>query len=210
MAVRRPSNPLALAVLVLLYERPMHPYEMASTLRERAKHESIKLNYGSLYTVVDGLVRGGLIAALETVREGRRPERTVYQVTEAGVVMLVDWLSDILRTPAKEFTQFEAGLSLIAALPPDDVVRLLKARIMALEIEIRQSEGLRGLGVELDLPRLFWIEDEYRIVLRKAERDWVQALIAEIESEALDGIEQWRSFHSERADTAPPHEASTK
>ena len=30
------SNPLALAVLVCLYERPMHPYEVAQTLRLRA------------------------------------------------------------------------------------------------------------------------------------------------------------------------------
>src|SRR5512142_2977137 len=116
MAVRRPSNPLALAVLVLLYERPMHPYEMASTLRERAKHESIKLNYGSLYTVVDALVRDALIEAIETVREGRRPERTIYDITEAGKVMMIDWFSDLIRLPAKEFTQFEAGLSLIGAL----------------------------------------------------------------------------------------------
>ncbi|HEV8064303.1 MAG TPA: PadR family transcriptional regulator, partial [Acidimicrobiales bacterium] len=69
------SNPLALAVLVSLYERPMHPYEVAQTLRDRAKHESVRLNYGSLYSVVDGLEKRGLIRVRETVREGRRPER---------------------------------------------------------------------------------------------------------------------------------------
>jgi DNA-binding PadR family transcriptional regulator len=198
MAVRRPSNPLALAVLVLLYERPMHPYEMATTLRERAKHESIKLNYGSLYTVVEALQRDGLIEAVETIRDGRRPERTVYDITEAGKVLLVDWLSDLIRTPTKEFTQFEAGLSLIAALPPDDAVRLLKARLVALEVDIRRSEGMRGLGEEMQLPRLFWIEDEYRIVLRRAERDWVKSLVDDIESGRLDGLQTWRGFHADR------------
>ena len=53
------ANPLALAVLASLYERPMHPYEMSQTLRSRAKHESIKLNYGSLYSVVEGLEARG-------------------------------------------------------------------------------------------------------------------------------------------------------
>ncbi len=50
MADRRTSisNPLALAVLACLHERPMHPYEMASTMRERGKEQSIKLNYGGL------------------------------------------------------------------------------------------------------------------------------------------------------------------
>ena len=80
----RPGNPLALAVLALLFERHMHPYEMAATLKQRHKHESIKLRYGSLYTVIDALLARGYIAAQETTRDGRRPERTVYALTEAG------------------------------------------------------------------------------------------------------------------------------
>ena len=65
-AKRKRSNPLALAVLVLLYERPMHPYEMAATLRERHKEDSIKLRYGSLYTVIALLVKVGFIVARHT------------------------------------------------------------------------------------------------------------------------------------------------
>ena len=63
MPRRKVSNPLALAVLACLAERPMHPYEMSTTMRERGKHESIKLNYGSLYSVVESLQKHGLIAA---------------------------------------------------------------------------------------------------------------------------------------------------
>src|SRR5713101_6908579 len=77
----RLANPLALAVLALLFERPMHPYEMAATMKERHKEESIKLRYGSLYTVIDMLLARGLIAAKETLRDGKRPERTVYALT---------------------------------------------------------------------------------------------------------------------------------
>ena len=35
----------------------MHPYEISQTLRTRAKHKSIRLNYGSLYGVVESLER---------------------------------------------------------------------------------------------------------------------------------------------------------
>ena len=125
MAKRRVSNPLALAVLGLLTERPMHPYEMSNTLRERAKEESIKLNYGSLYSVVESLQRHQLIEVQETIREGRRPERTIYAITDAGRTEFVDWLSDLLAIPVKEYTQFEAALSLMPGLPPDEVLRLL-------------------------------------------------------------------------------------
>jgi len=81
----RPTNPLALAVLALLFERPMHPYEMGATLKELHKEESIKLRYGSLYTVIDALIARRLIEAGETSRAGNRPERTVYTLTEAGL-----------------------------------------------------------------------------------------------------------------------------
>src|SRR5688572_13214455 len=110
--VRPVSNPLGLAVMALLQERPMHPYEMAATLRERVKEQSIKLNYGSLYTVVAALQRAGLIVARQTVREGARPERTVYALTEAGGRELRSWMRDLLSTPVKEYPHFEAALSL--------------------------------------------------------------------------------------------------
>ena len=119
MPPRRRSNPLSLAVLACLVERPMHPYEMGTTMRTRGQDQSIKLNYGSLYTVVEALARAGLIDAQETARAGKRPERTVYAITEAGRREFVDWLSELLRTPMKEWPQYEAGLliSMLNRLP---------------------------------------------------------------------------------------------
>src|SRR3989442_15341517 len=102
MAPNNRSNPLALAVLSCLYERPMHPYEVAQRLRHRAKHQSIKLNYGSLYNVVEGLEKRGFIRVTETVPEGRRPERTVYEITETGPRECTDWLSRRVTPPVKE------------------------------------------------------------------------------------------------------------
>src|SRR3954462_11562199 len=98
MSRRRVSNPLALAVLSCLNEKPMHPYEISTTLRSRGKEQSIKLNYGALYSVVENLTRHGLIEAQETVRDGRRPERTVYRITTAGRDEHDDWLAELLST----------------------------------------------------------------------------------------------------------------
>jgi DNA-binding PadR family transcriptional regulator len=61
---RKVSNPLALvALLACLTEHPMHPYQMAITMRERGKDQSVKLNYGALYTVVEALPQHGFIVA---------------------------------------------------------------------------------------------------------------------------------------------------
>ena len=201
MTRRRVSNPLALAVLACLNERPMHPYEVASTLRERSKDESIKLNYGSLYSVIEGLCRHQLIEAKETVRQGNRPERTVFRLTEAGLVELGDWLGELLAVPAKEYTQFEAGLSLMPNLPPQAVVALLNRRCQRLEAELARAKSVRARADTEKLPRLFLIEGEYRTMQHEAELAWVRRLAADIAGGAIEGIDQWQSwFEASSAD----------
>jgi DNA-binding PadR family transcriptional regulator len=197
---RKVSNPLALAVMALLYERPMHPYEMVSVMRERAKHEAIRLRYSSLYSVVEALQRELLISPLETVREGRRPERTIYGLTGEGRVEFLDWLRELLSVPAKEYTQFAAGLSFLAALPPGEAVELLVQRVRLLEEEITKMRSGMGAAAERQgVARLFLIENEHELVLREAELGWVRELVREIEAGTLGGLEEWECFHSQNA-----------
>jgi len=205
------SNPLALAVLALLFERPMHPYEMAATLKERHKEESIKLRYGSLYTVIDALLARGFIVAKEVSREGRRPERTVYALTGTGLDGLRDWMRDLLRHPAKEFTQFEAGLSLMPVLPPDEAVMLLRGRALHLSGKVWQMEGQLGELAGQDLgtmtgqdlpaplkgqkfPPLFVVESEFRLAMVKAELAFVNELVRRITEDGWGPVEMWRDI----------------
>src|ERR671928_374209 len=153
---RKVSNPLALAVMALLYERPMHPYEMVSLMRERGKHESVRLRYSSLYSVVSALEREGLIVPRETVREGRRPERTVYEITDTGREEFLTWLRELLREPVKEYTQFAAGLSFLPGLPPEEAIALLEERVERLGEETGEMRSRLDYAREhYKLPRLF-------------------------------------------------------
>jgi DNA-binding PadR family transcriptional regulator len=201
MPRRARSNPLALAVLVTLYERPMHPYEVAQTLRTRAKQESVRLNYGSLYGVVDSLEKKGLVVARETVREGKRPERTVYEITDAGAREMVDWLTDLLGTPEKEFPMFMAGLSFLPALTPEDALQALRARAEILTFKLAQMRGVLRIAGEAGLPRLFELEAEYEEQMTEAELHFVNGLVKDIESGDLEGLDMWSSFHD--PDRAP-------
>ena len=108
------SSPLMLMVLVLLAEAPMHPYEMQRLMQWRGKDQVVRVQRGSLYPAVERLARAGLIEPLETAREGRRPERTVYQLTEAGRDTAEAWLATMVRTVRNEFPEFPAALSFIA------------------------------------------------------------------------------------------------
>ncbi len=189
------SNPLALAVLVCLLEAPMHPYEMAQTLRSRAKEESVRLNFGSLYGVVEGLEKRGMVQVRETVRAGRRPERTIYQITDAGAREATDWLADLLSIPDKEFPSFMAALSFLPALPPDEAAAALRRRLNSLEVKRVKMQSLGQAADRIGLPRLFGIESEYETALLEAEIGFVDRLLAEIDAGTFDGLDMWEAFH---------------
>jgi DNA-binding PadR family transcriptional regulator len=173
----------------------MHPYEVAVTLRERRKDDSIRLNYGSLYAIVESMRKRKLIEEQETERDGNRPERTIYRLTSAGRFELMDWLSELICQPVKEYTQFEAGLCLLTVLPPGDAIDLLKERCHTLELEIEQAQARASYCQKTKLPRLFYIEAEFKTKLREAELVWVSSLLADIESGRLEGLSEWRNFH---------------
>ncbi|MGI8860840.1 MAG: helix-turn-helix transcriptional regulator [Rubrobacteraceae bacterium] len=197
---RKVSNPLALAVMALLFERPMYPYEMVTLMRERGKHETVRLRYSSLYSVVVAMEREGLIVPRETVREGRRPERTVYGITDAGREEFRTWLRELLREPVKEYTQFAAGLSFLPGLPPEEAVALLEERVRHLEEETGEMRSsLEATMEQWKLPRLFVIESEHELMLREAELGWVRKLVEEIEAGELGNLTEWRAIHSEQS-----------
>jgi DNA-binding PadR family transcriptional regulator len=191
---RKVNNLLALSLLNLLMQRPMYPYEMASTLRRRGKDESIKINWGSLYTIVQNLEKYGFIEAVEVAREGRQPERTTYQITETGRAELMDWVRELLGVPEREYTRFEAALGEGAILPPDDLAGLLRQRLDTLDAANAQQQAELET-TETQIPRLFMIESEYHLAMRRAEADWVRALLAEFADGTFPGLDQWRQFH---------------
>jgi DNA-binding PadR family transcriptional regulator len=198
---RKLTNPLALAVLVLLFEKPMHPYEMATTLKQRGKEQSIKLRYGSLYTVIRQLERESFIESAGTERAGGRPERTTYRLTDAGEAEMNSWLRSLVSEPVKEYPQFEVALTLLPALPPRDAQTLLTERLGHLDGKERQIQSEIEGAAAMNLPALFLIESEYALALLRAERAYVKTLIHGIETAQLGGIKQWRQWHADRKAT---------
>jgi DNA-binding PadR family transcriptional regulator len=192
---RKVSNLLALSLLDMLTQRPMYPYEMASMLRERGKDNAIKINWGSFYTVVQNLEKYGFIEAIEVAREGRQPERTTYQITDAGRDEVKDWLRELLSVPEREHTSFEAALGEAAAVPPNELIDLLQQRLAALE---KANERLQAelAALAAQLPRLFLIESEYYLAQRRAEEEWVRGLLTEFTDGTFPGLEDWRHFHA--------------
>jgi DNA-binding PadR family transcriptional regulator len=191
---RKVGNVLALAVLSALAQRPMHPYEIATALRAWGKDQDMEIKWGSLYTVVRNLDRHGMIAAVESVREGRRPERTVYRITDSGRAELVDWTRELVSTPVPERPRFRAGLSVLAVLHPDEATALLRRRLDLLADTIAAARDALAQHSQ-HIPRLFLVESEYDLALQEAEAAWIRGLLAELTAGTYPGLDVWRAFH---------------
>lgn len=195
---RTVSKPLALAVLAYLMERPMHPYELGKLLKERDTQKSIEYKHASLYMVVEQLSRDGYIEARETVREGQRPERTVYRLTDVGHAALHDRMRELVSVPTKEYLQFEAALALIVVLPPEEVAELLGQRQHALA---EQAEQLRSIVRDArDVDQLFFMEHDYRLGLIEAEQRFVQRFRGLILEGGTTLGRFWRQLHAGESD----------
>jgi DNA-binding PadR family transcriptional regulator len=165
----------------------MHPYRMQTLIKERGKDEIANVaQRNSVYQTIAALRRAGLIVARGPSREERRPERTVYEVTDEGRRTLQSWMRTVLSTPAREFPDFPAALSLVAGVKPDEVRALLEARVQALELRLAELE--RPVP---NLPRLFLLENEYMAAILRAEIKWLRAVIADLRSGQLTWSDAW-------------------
>lgn len=183
---KRPTNPLALVVLGLLLERPLHPHAMATTIRERGLDQAVKVTTGSLYDVVRGLERTGWIEARETERVGGRPARTVYAHTEQGRVAFVEWLDDLIRVPVKEFPQFATAVAYLGALGPEGARDALTERAGRLADEAGRARAVWTQVVGSGrAPRLFLIEAEYALHMLDAEQAWVRDILTDLDAGTL-------------------------
>ena len=202
-SAQRPRSPLALVLLALLDEQPLHPYRMLQLIKQRGKDRLVNIAQRfSIYQTIDRLLRDGLITVQATGRAERRPERTVYAITPAGRATLHQWLETILASPPREFPDFRAALSFATLLQPSDVLRLLEARLQALEQRLGELDA--DAASVPGLPRVFLIEDEYQRAVTQAELDWVRALVDDLRAGRLSWSDQWLREQAALAETYNP------
>src|SRR5215207_1052992 len=200
-------SPLALVVLALLYEAPMHPYRMQQLIKERGKDEVVNVRQrASVYQTIDRLHRLGLITPKEKVREERWQERTVYELTDEGRRTFREWMNDALSTRAREFPAFPVAVSLLGLLTPEEALRQLETRVAALEDEVAQIDSQYGRAAVEGLPRLFLLETEYQRATLKTELEWVRAVLDDLRTGRLTWKEEWLRQFSEQPMAAPDGE----
>jgi DNA-binding PadR family transcriptional regulator len=183
-AKHRPST-LALAVLGLLGAGPLHPYGMQRLIKLWGKDQVVNVGQRSnLYKTINRLRQDGLITVLQTERDQQFPERTVYELTDAGREAVLEWLTDMVSTPRNEFPELPAALSFIMLLGPEQTRAVLERRAALL------GETVAGLDRDLagysgTIPRVTLLETEYARAVADAELTWINAVIDDLRTGSL-------------------------
>ncbi len=207
----QPKDMVALTTLGLLSEQPCHPYEIQRMLKDRHKSYAVGKTR-TLYRAIEELEAAGYIEPLETSREGRRPERTVYRITGEGREELENWLADVLAMPADETPAFSVAVGLLGYITQERAETALATRIVTLRAKLTSLDATLKLAQgELGLPRLVLLELEHAMALAAAETEWVRSLIADMHSGVLIWNEELIRAHfaaMHAADEARRHHAA--
>nr|CEL17386.1 Transcriptional regulator, PadR family [Kibdelosporangium sp. MJ126-NF4]CTQ91386.1 Transcriptional regulator, PadR family [Kibdelosporangium sp. MJ126-NF4] len=171
---------------MLLGESPMHPYGVRQRIREWGKDQVINVSQrNAIYQIIERLDRDGLIAVKNTDRADNRPERTVYETTDAGAATARKWMLETLSTPVNEYPAFPAALALLNALPPEDTREALESRVKALEDNLARLDAETQAAIADDVERLHLIEVEYQRAVQRAELTWVRAFFEDLHTGAI-------------------------
>jgi DNA-binding PadR family transcriptional regulator len=180
-------SPLALAILGLLENGPLHPYGIQRLIKQWGKDQVVNVGQRtSLYRMIVRLEEAGLIAVGATERDERYPERTTYHLTDAGRAVCREWLADILTTPRNEFPEFPAALSFVMLLTPDAAAEVLRERCERLKKRISAFDAELAVEDEgVPVPRWALLETEYLKAVTEAEVRWIETVVDEIRSGSL-------------------------
>ncbi|MGH3587665.1 MAG: PadR family transcriptional regulator [Pseudonocardia sp.] len=188
MGTSAQRSALGLIILVGLVEEPMHPYRIQALIKARGKDRVVNVRgRASIYQAIDRLQRLGLVRVRESGRVDRRPERTVYEITDEGRRTATRWLKEMLAEAGHEFPEFLVGVASLALLSPAEAQAQLEKRAAALQAALDELED----AVSVEVPRMFLLEEELRGVAVRAELDWVRSVIDDLRTGRLTWNDEW-------------------
>lgn len=175
-------TPLGVSALALLRERPMHPYEMFQRLTARPDHRIVKVRPGSLYHVVARLAKEQLIRPTSTGRDGNRPERTIFEITDDGIAALTERVRDLVATPVNEFPRFVAGLAELHHLDRPTALAAIRSRVAALEADVAELTAAADSDIR---PWRGTPAQDYLLTTTRSKLDWLRGFAADLAAQDL-------------------------
>lgn len=179
-------TPLGVMLVALLREGDMHPYEMLRLLRARRDDRLVRIQQGTLYHTVSRLEREGFVAEIGVDREGNRPERTTYTLTDLGVQAVLAWVRrELPRVDHPD--EFRVALAEAHNLPADEVLALLRQRRERLAADLASVRAALTGASHRHVAEQFLIESGRDAALLTADLTWLDGIIERL----ADGSLPW-------------------
>ena len=179
-------SPLAMALLGILHLEPMHPYAIQRRIKEWGKDKVVNVTQrAGLYKTIGRLQEAGLVTVRETGRDQQYPERTVYEITDAGRATCATWLAEMIGEPRNEYPEFPAALSFLMLLGPEGARTELERRAKSVRAKLAEMDTDAKQAAAMQLPRVVMLEDEYQRAVTEAELRWLDAVIADLAAGTL-------------------------
>jgi DNA-binding PadR family transcriptional regulator len=181
-----------LVILGFLRRAPLYGYQIKRMI-EQVMGDWTSIAFGSIYFALKKLAEEGYVEKVGTEKEGSRPSRTIYQITDDGRDEFMRLLREVWGDVEQQYFTFDIGLTFIDALELDEVKSYLRRRVEWLEqtleyLDRHQAETLADEHV----PRLLGsaVFDHHRLHYR-AELEWTEALLESAEDGELEGELGW-------------------
>lgn len=175
-------TPLQFAALAMYEEGPRHPYEIYQEMLRRSEDRLVKVRPGTLYHAINRLAEAGLVVEYATGRDGNRPERTTYAITEPGREAALAALKEMLRRRAEEYPEFPLAVAELSMLTPAEAAEHLAVRAGALRADLAALSAVEPALRAKALPEVLWIEHSWLVTTLGADLEWTERLVARLRS----------------------------
>jgi DNA-binding PadR family transcriptional regulator len=170
-----------LVILGLLRERPLYGYEIKQIIEEHMG-DWTNIAFGSIYFALGKLAEEGFIEKIATEQEGKRPSRSVYQVTASGQEEFLRLLREALREVERHYYTVDIGLAFMEALPLGETQGYLRGRIAELEAILEHVREHRGEQLaNQEVPRSAGAVFDHSLAHFQAELHWTREILDKLE-----------------------------
>lgn len=170
---------------------PQHGYRLKQLLFENAA-DFARIKLPTIYYHLEKMKEKGLVDAYEE-REGNKPERMVYAITDAGKKEFTKLLNTMLNKECEfEFEQ-DAALYFMEFLETDDVIATFRKQKENLEriilhIKSHQADQLQQMkhaSVHAGIQKMAELIFSHHLLHYQAELEWLNNVIKTFNDPAL-------------------------
>jgi DNA-binding PadR family transcriptional regulator len=159
---------MRMPLLALLAKEPAHGYELKTQLEQIFGEAYPSPNIGQIYVTLQRLERDGLVRSQDVV-QATRPNKRVYELTEAGREALVTWMDRASEGPRVR-DDFFMKLALSQLAGSSDRLGLINRQRRHYLGQMR-SLSVLATAADRRIPRLLI---EGAMLHLQADLDWLQ------------------------------------